>query len=189
MNTALIALGILAALIGGFFAGRWHGMSHRSKQLSEELEQKEEELEKLKSGVDDHFSETARLFSNLTDEYKSLYKHLAKGATELSNETFKLALTAPTEQLIDHEDASEPQQKNDENAELDLDDAGDNGSVETDNAKKSQDDGLTEQSEDSEKIYPETQEQPVDYARETNDNADSSDSDTKSNKESAEPKS
>lgn len=103
MNEALITIGFLVIAIAGFFVGRWHGMSTRSKSLSEALEQKEEELNELKSDVNNHFSETARLFTNLTTEYKSLYKHLAKGANELSDESFKLTLSAPNENLIDHE--------------------------------------------------------------------------------------
>ncbi|WP_195758342.1 ZapG family protein [Kangiella sp. HZ709] len=110
MTTALVTLGIFLALIAGFFAGRWHGMSERSKQLSEELEKKDEELESLKSGVDEHFAETARRFTNLTEEYKELYKHLAKGATELSNQSFKIALSAPSEQLIDHEKVADAEE-------------------------------------------------------------------------------
>ncbi len=100
MNTALVTIGFLIIAILAFFAGRWHGMSKRSKQLSEALEQKEEELADLKSNVNEHFSETARLFTNLTEEYKSLYQHLAKGANKLSDENFKLSLAAPASEAL-----------------------------------------------------------------------------------------
>ncbi|WP_251358039.1 YhcB family protein [Kangiella sp. TOML190] len=126
MNTALITLGILIALVLGFFAGRWHGMSKRSKQLSDKLEQKEEELSELKSNVNEHFSETARLFTNLTEEYKSLYQHLAQGASKLSDESFKLALGAPTAENLtqdtqtaeDHKNLSEQSGFNEEVTEV-----------------------------------------------------------------------
>ncbi|NVJ65138.1 MAG: DUF1043 family protein [Gammaproteobacteria bacterium] len=156
MSTALITIGIFIALIAGFFAGRWHGMSQRSKQLSEELEQKEEELNALKSNVNDHFSETARLFTNLTEEYKSLYKHLAKGATELSDESFKLTLAAPNETLIDHE----PEQESKLESETDQDDDGQPATQDSDIQA------------DEEKVGAKQEElqQPVDYYKESDEN-------------------
>ena len=95
MSSFLITLGLLVALVAGFFFGRWHGMSSRSKQLSDELEQKENELAQLKKGVDEHFDETAKLFSNLTEEYKALYQHLASSAGKLTERSFQLSLSSP----------------------------------------------------------------------------------------------
>ena len=97
MNTALVTIGFFIVAILGFFVGRWHGMSHRSKELSEALEAKEEELSDLRTNVNEHFSETGRLFTNLTEEYKSLYQHLSRGASELSDESFQLSLAAPSD--------------------------------------------------------------------------------------------
>lgn len=93
MSTTLIVLGLLLSAVIGFFLGRMHGISHRSKELSEALEKKEDELNDLQGNVKEHFDETARLFSNLTEEYKGLYQHLAKGATELSGEEFQLKIS------------------------------------------------------------------------------------------------
>lgn len=93
MSTTLIVLGLLLSAVIGFFLGRMHGMSHRSKELSDALEQKEEELDSLQGNVKEHFDETARLFSNLTEEYKGLYQHLAKGATQLSGKEFQMKIS------------------------------------------------------------------------------------------------
>ena len=95
MSAVLSIVLILLAAVGAFFLGRWHGLSTGTKELTEELENKDKELEELKSGVNEHFDETARLFSNLTEEYKTLYQHLAKGANSLSDKDFQLKLSAP----------------------------------------------------------------------------------------------
>ncbi|GAA4363061.1 ZapG family protein [Kangiella marina] len=95
MSAVLTIVLILLAAVAAFFVGRWHGLSTGSKELTKELESKDKELEALKSGVNEHFDETARLFSNLTEEYKTLYQHLATGANTLSNKEFKLKLSAP----------------------------------------------------------------------------------------------
>lgn len=95
MSPVLSIILILAAAVAGFFIGRWHGLSTGSKELTNELESKDKELNDLKQGVNQHFDETARLFSNLTEEYKTLYQHLATGATTLSDKDFKLKLSAP----------------------------------------------------------------------------------------------
>ncbi|PXF63330.1 ZapG family protein [Kangiella spongicola] len=95
MSAVLSIILIVLAAVVAFFVGRWHGLSTGSKELTQELESKDKELNELKSGVNEHFDETARLFSNLTEEYKTLYQHLATGANKLSDKDFKLKLSAP----------------------------------------------------------------------------------------------
>lgn len=95
MSAVLSIILIVLAAVVAFFVGRWHGLSTGSKELTQELESKDKELDELKSGVNEHFDETARLFSNLTEEYKTLYQHLATGANKLSDKDFKLKLSAP----------------------------------------------------------------------------------------------
>lgn len=99
MSSPLVIFLILIIAAGAFFFGRWHGMSQRSKALSEELKAKEDELNALKQDVNAHFDETARLFSNVTEEYKILYQHLANGATKLGNRKFELKLSSNTSGL------------------------------------------------------------------------------------------
>lgn len=95
MSAVLSIILIVLAAVVAFFVGRWHGLSTGSKELTQELESKDKELDELKSGVNEHFDETARLFSNLTEEYKTLYQHLASSANKLSDKDFKLKLSAP----------------------------------------------------------------------------------------------
>lgn len=95
MSPVFIILLLVIAAVAAFFFGRWHGLKTGTKELTKELESKDNELTQLRSGVDEHFDETARLFSNLTEEYKTLYQHLATGANKLSRSDFKLKLSAP----------------------------------------------------------------------------------------------
>lgn len=118
MNTTLMIISFVVIAILAFFFGRWQGMSSRSKELTEELEKKDEELSELKSNVDEHFSETARLFSNLTDEYKALYQHLAQGANKLSKAPFKMALTASTVDAIEVDENSTEQTDDNKNEQV-----------------------------------------------------------------------
>ena len=99
MSSSLVIFLLLLVAIGSFFFGRWHGMSQRSKALSEELKAKEDELNHLKEDVNKHFDETARLFSNVTEEYKLLYQHLASSANKLGNRKFELKLSSNTSGL------------------------------------------------------------------------------------------
>ncbi|AKE52673.1 ZapG family protein [Kangiella geojedonensis] len=98
MSPVLSIILILIAAVAAFFIGRWHGLSTGTKELTKELESKDKELDELKSGVDEHFDETARLFSNLTEEYKAFYQHLASGANKLTKQEFKVKLSAPVGQ-------------------------------------------------------------------------------------------
>lgn len=96
MSSPLIIFLLLIVAVGSFFFGRWHGMSQRTKALSEELKAKDDELNTLKEDVNKHFDETARLFSNFTEEYKMLYQHLASSSSKLSNRKFELKLSSNT---------------------------------------------------------------------------------------------
>lgn len=99
MSSPFIIFLLLIISVAAFFFGRWHGMSQRSKALSEELKAKDEELNSLKEDVNKHFDETARLFSNVTEEYKLLYQHLASSANKLGNRKFDLKLSSNTSGL------------------------------------------------------------------------------------------
>lgn len=99
MSSPLIIFLLLLIAVGAFFFGRWFGMSQHSKALSEELKAKDDELSSLRADVNQHFDETARLFSNVTEEYKALYQHLAASSNKLSNRKFDLKLSSNTSGL------------------------------------------------------------------------------------------
>ncbi|ACV26078.1 ZapG family protein [Kangiella koreensis] len=94
MSSPLVIFLLLIVGAAAFFFGRWHGKSQHSKALSEELKAKDDELSTLKAEVNNHFDETARLFSNVTEEYKALYQHLATSSSKLSNRKFDLKLSS-----------------------------------------------------------------------------------------------
>lgn len=95
MSAVITIILIIVVAVIAFFVGRWHGLATGTKELTTELESKDKELNELKSGVNEHFDETARLFSNLTEEYKAFYQHLSKGANKLAGNDLKLKLSAP----------------------------------------------------------------------------------------------
>lgn len=99
MSSPLVIFLLLIVGAAAFFFGLWHGKSQHSKALSEELKAKDDELSTLKAEVNNHFDETARLFSNVTEEYKALYQHLATSSSKLSNRKFDLKLSSNTSGL------------------------------------------------------------------------------------------
>lgn len=60
--------------------------AEKAEELKEALTIKDNELEKLKAEVSDHFVETAALVNQLTQSYKAVYEHLEKGAYHLVGE-------------------------------------------------------------------------------------------------------
>ena len=55
-------------------------------QLEEELANMQGEHLHLKDSLQQHFRETADLTNNLTNNYKALYEHLAKGANNFTEQ-------------------------------------------------------------------------------------------------------
>jgi len=89
----------IAALVGaalGFAAGRVGGPAARKARalklsLAEERaahDRARDEYEDYRKRVADHFTETSERLHDLTLQYRSVYEHLAKGATELCPEGF-----------------------------------------------------------------------------------------------------
>jgi len=78
----LILVIVLCAL--AFFIGRLTSKERRdNKRLRTELEQSREEITEYRSQVANHFRETARRVNVLTENYRDVYDHLARGAKEL----------------------------------------------------------------------------------------------------------
>ncbi len=55
------------------------------KDLEDSLQSSRKELEKYQHDVAQHFADTSKLVSNLTQSYKDVHDHLAKGAIQLTN--------------------------------------------------------------------------------------------------------
>jgi uncharacterized membrane-anchored protein YhcB (DUF1043 family) len=91
-----IAVAALVAAALGFAIGRIGGAAARRTRalqvaLAEERaahDQARREYDAYRKRVADHFSETSEQLHDLTVQYRSVYEHLAKGASELCPEGF-----------------------------------------------------------------------------------------------------
>ncbi|MDH5693577.1 MAG: YhcB family protein [Gammaproteobacteria bacterium] len=83
--TWLIAL--LAAAIGGgagFYFGQQKSSSRKELDtLREELEATKKDHSQYRQDVSQHFEKTSELFTQMTQDYRSIYEHLATGAQAL----------------------------------------------------------------------------------------------------------
>jgi uncharacterized membrane-anchored protein YhcB (DUF1043 family) len=91
--------GILSFLVGSA-AGALLFKAFRSdearvKELQMKLQALSEEHENYKSQVHGHFSNSARLLSQLTDSYREVYLHMADGAQSLCPDYISSQLSLP----------------------------------------------------------------------------------------------
>lgn len=79
----------------------------QQRELEQNLQSARNELDKYHQDVAQHFAETSKLVNNLTQSYKDVHEHLAKGAIQLTNpEISKQILDAGDGQLgIEADDA------------------------------------------------------------------------------------
>ena len=71
-----------------FFIGRLTSPGREDKKRLEiELEQSREELSNYRSQVTSHFQETAHRVNALTENYRNVYEHLARGAQDLCDKS------------------------------------------------------------------------------------------------------
>jgi len=73
----------------------------RAESLERDLKCKQDEINHYKENVTGHFTKTAELFNTLTNDYRSIYEHMAKGAQELcSGSVVQLSSHMPNERLL-----------------------------------------------------------------------------------------
>ncbi len=77
-----IAALIVGALLG-FLFGRNGSNGSREARLAEELDRTQIELAKYRDEVNEHFSVTADLVNDLTNQYQKVHQHLASSASAL----------------------------------------------------------------------------------------------------------
>ena len=77
-----IAALIVGALLG-FLFGRNGSNGSREVRLAEELDRTQLELAKYRDDVNEHFSVTADLVNDLTNQYQRVHQHLASSAAVL----------------------------------------------------------------------------------------------------------
>lgn len=85
MTAALVAIFTLVlGLVCGLLFGRATNTPYQeAKELKESLEAVQHELETYKSEVTQHFTKTAELVNEMTDNYRNVHSHLAGGAQTL----------------------------------------------------------------------------------------------------------
>ena len=89
-------IALLVAVALGFLLGRRTGANAKQfRALESELDAEQKahlrtrsESESYRKQVTDHFAETSERLHELTLQYRSVYEHLAKGASELCPEGF-----------------------------------------------------------------------------------------------------
>ena len=77
--------GIIAGtFIGIFFIQRKGEHSQRQAELEKQVLDMQKQQQEYQEEVSDHFQQTAQLLNQLTDSYKDVHTHLAKGANLLA---------------------------------------------------------------------------------------------------------
>ena len=84
----LIIIAVITTIVGiiiGVIIGRaWVPPEHQ-KALEQRLTSAKEELDSYQQDVAKHFMETSKRVGELTQSYRDLHEHLAKGALHLTN--------------------------------------------------------------------------------------------------------
>lgn len=84
----LIMAGTILFCLGGLLGallGRTLIPTGNQKNIENNLQATRDELTKYQQDVASHFAETSRLVHSLTESYKDVHDHLAKGAVTLTN--------------------------------------------------------------------------------------------------------
>ncbi|MFM1896726.1 MAG: hypothetical protein RLZZ385_1800 [Pseudomonadota bacterium] len=102
--TWLIAAGCLAlgVVIGVAFASRFNASPSRVRDLESQIQKLQQDHNRYRDDVSEHFSTTAELVHQMTESYRDVYQHLATGAQELcSGEVANKLLPASTDTVFD----------------------------------------------------------------------------------------
>jgi len=78
----MAVIAVIAFLVGYFISGK----RVDNKKLEKELKASQEELEKYRNDVTNHFQLTAQKVNALTENCRNVYDHLAQGAQQLCNQ-------------------------------------------------------------------------------------------------------
>jgi uncharacterized membrane-anchored protein YhcB (DUF1043 family) len=96
----------LAVLAGAFLVGLLVGRSRsrrdaeRARELEDRLQLAEDEMNRYRADVAEHFSQTSTLLRDLTLQYRTVYEHLAEGARSLCPEAGTLLPTSLAEAAL-----------------------------------------------------------------------------------------
>lgn len=92
----LLTVGLAATIIGliaGYLITQITSPSEQSqRQMESRLKDLQQQQENYQHEVSEHFEETAKLLNQMTDSYREVHKHLAKGAQLLAGDTASQSL-------------------------------------------------------------------------------------------------
>lgn len=96
----LVAIAVIAALIG-FVVGKFFGSSRKEMvALRREVDQRHQELRQYRKKVKAHLNRTAGLFVTMAGSYKELYDHLSQTYEQLAQDDAKNLFKAHLAQLM-----------------------------------------------------------------------------------------
>ena len=82
-----VVLGLIIAVVAfvaGAISGRYIAPNaRRIKELEHNIQENKRQHQSYKDTVAEHFSESAHLFGDITEKYRSLYEHMSTGAYSL----------------------------------------------------------------------------------------------------------
>lgn len=79
---------VVIGLVAGFFIAQRAAPSQRSqRKLESRMHEMQQQQEDYQQEVSEHFVETGQLLNQLTDSYRDVHNHLARGAQRLAGET------------------------------------------------------------------------------------------------------
>jgi uncharacterized membrane-anchored protein YhcB (DUF1043 family) len=113
-----VALAIAAVVLAvAFWLGlavgrrRSRDAAERARELEDRLQLAEDEMNRYRHEVSEHFGQTSKLLRDLTLQYRNVYEHLAEGARSLCPEAGTLLPGSLAEAALPAE-ASEPPRTN-----------------------------------------------------------------------------
>jgi uncharacterized membrane-anchored protein YhcB (DUF1043 family) len=98
-----VALFVVGAGLGVLFGRRSSPAAQRQREAELKLDQVLQDKKAYEDDVVEHFTDTARLLNTLTEQYRDVHNHLAKGASNLCQGRGPVSL----ERLGDARDESE----------------------------------------------------------------------------------
>lgn len=103
---------IIGSAVAGYLAAMFFVFNDKTrKNLTEQLAQKQKELEDYQSRVATHFNQTADLFSDLQTQQDKIVAHLADGARSLRCDMLAQKVIVSTQGVQDYAPKDYPMEK------------------------------------------------------------------------------
>jgi uncharacterized membrane-anchored protein YhcB (DUF1043 family) len=108
----LLTVGLAAAIIGAvasyLITKRTSATQQSQKHMENQLQEMQQQQENYQHEVSEHFVETAKLLNQMTDSYRDVHKHLAKGAQLLAGDSASQSLKSLSDHSEDNQDKDAP---------------------------------------------------------------------------------